>query len=40
MIGPKAIIHLDRLIHNYNEIKKHVGDVPLMTVGKAQGAGA
>jgi len=39
MIGPKAIIHLDRLIHNYHEIKKHVGDVPLMTVVKANGYG-
>jgi alanine racemase len=39
MIGPKAIIHLDRLIHNYYEIKKHVGDVPLMTVVKANGYG-
>lgn len=39
MIGPKAIIHLDRLIHNYREIKKHVGDVPLMTVVKANGYG-
>lgn len=39
MIGPKAIIHLDRLIHNYREIKKHIGDVPLMTVVKANGYG-
>ena len=39
MIGPKAIIHLDRLIHNYREIRKHVGDVPLMTVVKANGYG-
>ncbi len=39
MIGPKAIIHLDRLLHNYREIKKHVGDVPLMTVVKANGYG-
>lgn len=39
MIGPKAIIHLDRLIHNYHEIKKHVGDVSLMTVVKANGYG-
>ena len=39
MIGPKAIIHLDRLIHNYKEIKKHVGDVPLMTVVKANAYG-
>lgn len=39
MIGPKAIIHLDRLIHNYHEIKKHVGGVPLMTVVKANGYG-
>ena len=39
MIGPKALIHLDRLIHNYHEIKKHVGDIPLMTVVKANGYG-
>ena len=39
MIGPKAIIHIDRLIHNYHEIKNHVGDVPLMTVVKANGYG-
>ncbi len=39
MIGPKAIIHLDRIIHNYREIKKHVGAVPLMTVVKANGYG-
>ncbi|NHZ87038.1 MAG: alanine racemase [Planctomycetia bacterium] len=39
MIGPKAIIHLDRLIHNYHEIKNHVGDVPLVTVVKANGYG-
>ena len=39
MIGPKAIIHLDRLIHNYNEIKRHVGAVPLMTVVKANSYG-
>lgn len=39
MIGPKAIIHLDRLIHNYREIKKHVGDAPLMTVVKANAYG-
>ena len=39
MIGPKAIIHLNRLVHNYHEIKKHVGNVPLMTVVKANGYG-
>ena len=39
MIGPKAIIHLDRLVHNYHEIKKHVGDAPLMTVVKANAYG-
>ncbi|MEE8478596.1 MAG: alanine racemase [Candidatus Neomarinimicrobiota bacterium] len=39
MIGPKAIIHLDRLIHNYHEIKNHIVDVPLMTVVKANGYG-
>ena len=39
MIGPKAIIHLDRLIHNYREIKKHIGNIPLMTVVKANSYG-
>jgi len=39
MIGPKAIIHLENLISNYRNIKNHVGDVPLMTVVKANGYG-
>jgi len=39
MIGPKAIIHLDRLKHNYRQIKKQVGDVPLMAVVKANAYG-
>lgn len=39
MIGPKAIIHLDRLAHNYRQIKERVGDVPIMTVVKANGYG-
>lgn len=39
MIGPKAIIHLDRLISNYRNVKKHIGDVPLMTVVKANAYG-
>ena len=39
MIGPKAIIHLDNLIHNYRQIKKRVGDVPIMAVVKANGYG-
>lgn len=39
MIGPKAIIHLDNLVHNYRQIKKRVGDIPIMTVVKANGYG-
>lgn len=39
MIGPKAIIHLDRLAHNYQQIKERVGEIPIMTVVKANGYG-
>jgi len=39
LIGPKAIIHLNRLAHNYRQIKARVGDVPIMTVVKANGYG-
>jgi alanine racemase len=39
MVGPKAIIHLDNLLSNYRNIKKHVVDVPLMTVVKANAYG-
>ena len=39
MIGPKAVIHIGNLLSNYRNIKKHVGDVPLMTVVKANAYG-
>lgn len=39
MYGPRAVIHIDNLIHNYNLVKKHVGGKRLMTVVKANGYG-
>lgn len=39
MVGPKAYIHLNRLIQNYRVIKKHLGDSPIMAVVKANGYG-
>lgn len=39
MVGPKAYIHLDRLVHNYGIIKQHLGDAPIMAVVKANGYG-
>ena len=39
MIGPKAYIHLDRLIHNYHEIHDQIGGSPMMCVVKANGYG-
>ncbi len=39
MVGPKAIIHLDRLIHNYRIIKDHLNHAPVMAVVKANGYG-
>jgi len=39
MIGPKAIIHLDRLKTNYDLVKKQVGNKPIMAVVKANGYG-
>lgn len=39
MFGPKAYIHLDRLVHNYRVIKKQVKDKPIMAVVKANGYG-
>lgn len=38
-IGPKAIIHLDRLIHNYRVVKEAVGGRRIMVVVKANGYG-
>jgi len=39
MYGPKAVIHLDNLVYNYNLIKEQVGGLRLMTVVKANGYG-
>ncbi len=39
MVGPKAYIHLDRLIQNYRIIKQHLSDSPIMAVVKANGYG-
>lgn len=39
MRGPKAIIHLDRLKLNYDQVKSKVMDKPLMVVVKANGYG-
>lgn len=39
MYGPRAVIHLDNLVYNYNLVKKHVGGRRLMTVVKANGYG-
>jgi len=39
MRGPKATIHLDRLIANYNRVKTRVNHKPIMAVVKANGYG-
>ena len=39
MIGPKAIIHLDSLIHNYQLIKEKVQNKRVMAVVKANAYG-
>ena len=39
MYSPKAIIHLDNLIHNYRTIKDQLKDVPIMAVVKANAYG-
>ena len=39
MVGPKAIIHLDRLKSNLDLIRKQVNDKPIMAVVKANGYG-
>ena len=39
MIGPKAIIHLDRLIHNYQLVKEKVGNKQIMAFVKANAYG-
>ena len=38
-IGPKAIIHLDRLVHNYRIVKEKVGGRRIMAVVKANAYG-
>ncbi len=39
MVGPKAYIHLNRLIRNYRIIMQHLDDSPIMAVVKANGYG-
>ena len=39
MIGPKAIIHLDRLIHNYQLVKQKTGNKQIMAFVKANAYG-
>jgi len=39
VIGPKAIIHLDRLLQNLKHIKEHIGNHELMVVVKANAYG-
>ena len=39
MIGPKAVIHLDRLIKNYDQIRKKLQVSHLMVVVKANAYG-
>ena len=39
IIGPKAYIHTDRLKQNLWNIRRHVGDRPLICVVKANGYG-
>jgi len=39
MRGPKATIHLDRLIANYDQVKSRINDKTIMAVVKADGYG-
>jgi alanine racemase len=39
IVGPKAYIHTDRLVHNYRTITRHIGGVPIMAIVKANGYG-
>ena len=39
MVGPKAIINLDRLIHNYKLVKQEVGNKKIMVFVKANAYG-
>ncbi len=38
-IGPKAIIHLDHLVYNYTQIKRHIQNREVMAVVKADAYG-
>ena len=39
MIGPKVVIHIDRLVKNYDQIKNKLGRSNLMVVVKANAYG-
>jgi Alanine racemase len=39
MVSPKAIIHLDNLVHNYRLIKNQLNNLPIMAVVKANAYG-
>jgi len=39
MFSPKAIIHLDNLVHNYHVIKDQLNNIPIMAVVKANAYG-
>ena len=39
MVGPKAIIHLENLVHNYDLIKQQLNGTPIMAVVKANAYG-
>lgn len=39
LTGPEAIVHLSALVYNYRQIKKRIGNRPLMAVVKANGYG-
>ena len=39
MIGPKAIIHIDRLLSNYDRLKSHLNQKRIMAVVKADAYG-
>ena len=39
MVGPKAIIHIDRLLSNFDLLKIHLGQKRLMAVVKADAYG-
>ncbi len=39
MIGPEAVIHLDRLVYNYRVIREKINHLPIMAAVKANGYG-